>query len=477
MSIEERSPPAVPADPDAIIDLVPPPPLADTGRGWWDIRRVTGTAPALPLLVLFGLNAVDELDRTAFGVLAPDIRDHFGLSNQGILSLITAFSLVVMLLGLPIAHQADRRSRLGMARGGALSWAGFSVLTGVAPAIGVLLLARIGSGVGKAVNDPTHNSLLADYYPPDTRARVYYLHKMANTVGQIIGPVTAGVLATLFTWRTPFLVFAVPTVVLVVLSLRLVEPSRGVWDRRLAGADAATVEIEEDPLPFREAWRTLWAIRSLRRVFYALPFLSASLIGLAALLSLFWEEVYGLSPAERGVLESTSEAFQLVGIAVGAVVVQRALTKDPSHVVKLLAVAGFIAGGAIAAMALSPVFLGSVVARIAFAILAVALIPGIYAVGSMVLPARCRALGFSAAGIFALPGILFLPVAGAIGDAHGLRAGMLVLIPVYLLGSLVLASSGLFVNGDIETNRRAAKAASTRHEPRSAPEAPAARPS
>ncbi|HSP04118.1 MAG TPA: MFS transporter [Acidimicrobiales bacterium] len=460
-------PPPIPPDLDAVFDLVPPPAPVEAGRSRWDIRRVTGTAPALPLLVLFGLNAVDELDRTAFGVLAPDIRDHFGMSNQGILSLITAFSLVVLVLGLPIAHQADRRSRLGMARGGAVAWAGFSVLTGVAPAIGVLLLARIGSGVGKAVNDPTHNSLLADYYPPDTRARVYYLHKMANTVGQIAGPVTAGVLATLFTWRTPFLVFAVPTVVLVVISLRLVEPSRGVWDRRAAGADDATVEVEEEPLPFKEAWRTLWAIRSLRRVFYALPFLSASLIGLAALLSLFWEEVYGLSPAERGVLESASEAFQLVGIAIGAVVVQRALTKDPSHVVKLLAVAGFIAGGAIAAMALSPVFLGSVVARVVFAVLAVALIPGIYAVGSLVLPARCRALGFSAAGIFALPGILFLPVAGAIGDAHGLRAGMLVLIPVYLLGSVVLASSGLFVNADIETNRRSAKAAATRPEARS----------
>ena len=211
----------------------------------------------------------------------------------------------------------------------------------------------------------------------------------------------------------------------------------------------------------------MWAIRSLRRVFYALPFLSASLIGLAALLSLFWEEVYGLSPAERGVLESTSEVFQLFGIAAGAVVVQRALSKDPSHVVKLLAGAGFVAGAAIAAMALSPVFIGSVVARIAFAVLAVALIPGIYAVGSLVLPARCRALGFSAAGIFALPGIVFLPVAGGIGDAYGLRAGMLVLIPVYLLGSVVLATSGIFVNDDIESNRTASKEAATRRLPRS----------
>jgi ABC-type branched-subunit amino acid transport system ATPase component/MFS family permease len=470
----DDAPTALAPDPDAIIDLVAPQSEtqaaaddAEPPTRRWDIRRITGTAPALPLLVLFGLNAVDELDRTAFGVLAPDIRDHFGLSNQGILSLITVFSLVVVVLGLPIAHMADRRSRLGMARTGATAWAGFSVLTGLAPAVAVLLVARIGSGLGKAVNDPTHNSLLADYYPPDTRARVYYLHKMANSVGQIIGPVTAGVLATIFTWRTPFLVFAVPTAVLVVLSLRLVEPSRGVWDRRLAGADESAIEVEEEPLPFREAWRTLWAIRSLRRVFYALPFLSASLIGLAALLSLFWEEVYGLSPAERGVLESASEAFQLLGIAAGAIVVQRALSKDPSYVVKLLAAAGFVAGAALAAMALSPVFAGSVAARIAFAVIAVSLIPGIYAVGSLVLPARCRALGFSAAGIFALPGIVFLPVAGAIGDAHGLRVGMLVLIPVYLLGSLVLASSGLFVNEDIEINQRAALEAAERHAPRS----------
>jgi MFS family permease len=454
--------PPSPSDPQPVLDLAPPPAPGPDGRGRWDLRRVTGTAPALPLLVLFGLNAVDELDRTAFGVLAPDIRDHFGLSNQGILSLITAFSVVVLLLGLPIAHQADRRNRIGMARGGAIAWAGFSVLTGLAPAVAVLLIARLGSGLGKAVNDPTHNSLLADWYPPDTRARVYYLHKMANSVGQIIGPVSAGVLATLFTWRTPFVLFAVPTVVLVVISLRLVEPSRGVWDRRTAGADEDGIEIEQEPLPFREAWRTLWGIRSLRRVFYALPFLSASLIGLAALLSLFWEEVYGLNPAERGVLESSSEVFQLLGIAAGAVVVQRALSKDPSYVVKLLAVAGFVAGTALAAMALSPFLAGSIAGRIAFAVIAVSLIPGIYAVGSLVLPARCRALGFSAAGIFALPGVVFLPVAGGIGDAYGLRVGMLVLIPVYLLGSVILGSAGMHVNADIETNQAAARQAAER---------------
>ena len=33
--------------------------------------------PVFPLIVLFGLNAVDELDRTAFGILLPEIRAYF----------------------------------------------------------------------------------------------------------------------------------------------------------------------------------------------------------------------------------------------------------------------------------------------------------------------------------------------------------------------------------------------------------------
>jgi branched-chain amino acid transport system ATP-binding protein len=420
-----------------------------TGR----LERVTNGAPAFPLLVLFGLNAVDELDRTAFGVLTPDIRDHFHLSNAGILSLLTAFSVVVLVLSLPIAHQADRRHRVHMAMGGAVSWSLFSFLTGLAPTIAVLLVARMGSGLGKAVNEPTHNSLLADYYAPDSRGRVYYVHKLANSVGQLVGPVTAGVIAAVFSWRAPFFVFAVPTLVFVFLARRLDEPPRGVWDRRLAGADEASAAIEEEPLPFRQAWRTLWHIRSLRRVFVALPFLSASLIGLAALTSLFWEEVYGLQPASRGLVESSAEAFQLVGIFVGARIVQRALDDRPERVIRVLALASVVASAAIAVMALSPWLVGSIAGRFLFAAIAVALVPGIYSIGSLVLPARVRSLGFSAAGVFALPGIVFLPIAGGIGDAYGLRAGLLVMIPVYIVGSFVLASSARFVPDDIERNR------------------------
>ena len=66
--------------------------------------RIVGDGPAYPLFILFGLNAVDELDRTAFAILTPEIRDEFGLGFQGLLTLVAvvlAFSLACLLYTSP----------------------------------------------------------------------------------------------------------------------------------------------------------------------------------------------------------------------------------------------------------------------------------------------------------------------------------------------------------------------------------------
>jgi len=71
---------------------------------------ITGGAAIYPLLILFGLNAVDELDRTAFAVLLPNIRDEFGLDLTGLLALIAAVSFVALVLQIPIASYSDRHN-------------------------------------------------------------------------------------------------------------------------------------------------------------------------------------------------------------------------------------------------------------------------------------------------------------------------------------------------------------------------------
>jgi MFS family permease len=126
-------------------------------RDEWRPRAITLGAPVFPLAVLFGLNAVDELDRSAFAVLLPDIRDHFGLSDAAALSLVAATTIAVLLVEIPLSFAADRRSRVRMATAGAGAWALFSFGTGLATGVATLAAMRIGAGLGKAVVTPTHS--------------------------------------------------------------------------------------------------------------------------------------------------------------------------------------------------------------------------------------------------------------------------------------------------------------------------------
>ncbi|MFM7872809.1 MAG: hypothetical protein ACKPBG_14185, partial [Actinomycetota bacterium] len=68
------------------------------------LRRACGGEAAFPLVVLFGLNAVDELDRAAFGILLPEIRDHFGLDLSTMLGLVALASVAALALQVPIAQ-------------------------------------------------------------------------------------------------------------------------------------------------------------------------------------------------------------------------------------------------------------------------------------------------------------------------------------------------------------------------------------
>jgi ABC-type branched-subunit amino acid transport system ATPase component/MFS family permease len=425
-------------------------------EGW--LRSITGDGPLFALLVLFGLNAVDELDRTAFAILSPEIRDEFGLGFTGLLLLIAAVLAFALALQVPIAGLADRYPRVRIALIGASMWACFSFMTGLATGIVMLGFARSGSAIGKAVNDPTHNSLLADWFEPDRRPKVYSFHRAANAVGAIIGPIVAGLLAYQFGWRAPFFVFALPTIVLVFIGLRLREPIRGNHERRLAGGDAEAQATEEAPPSYAEAWRMCWKIESLRRIFVAMPFLAVSLIGFGTLASLLYEEAYNLDERARGIVAATSEPGQLIGLLIGARIATKLLVRDPGLILKFLAVVSAITSVLSLVFAMVPNLAVAIAANFLIALCLAIVGPGILASLSLAIPPRARSMGFSMASLWILPGLLMLPFIGWIADNWGIRTGMALMTPIFLIGGLVIASGGNVIGNDIAQVRQTALA-------------------
>ncbi len=426
-------------------------------RGWFD--RLTEGGPIFALLILFGLNLVPQLDSSAFGILIPNIRDSFHMNNSEVLSLVAVAGLVGLSMQVPIAQWADRTNRTRLMLLGAAICAGFVFGTGLAVTVWLLVIMRSGTGLGMATIGPTHNSLIADYYPINARPKIYSFHYAGIVVGAILGPIIAGYVAKAFGWRLPFILFAFPAVILILLGLRLKEPIRGIQERRAMGVTDA-LETEEPPPSFAEGWRMTWKIESLRRIFYAMPFLAASLIGFSSLAAILYQRKFGLDVVQRGWVATAAEPAQILGLIIGARVGSRLIKKDPGLIIRFLAFVAAFCAALLAVFALVPVLWVTIVANILIAASLAAIGSGIYSSLSLAIPARSRSLGFSMGALWVIPGLLVLPLIGSISDSWGIQIGMLVMVPVFLIGGLILSSAGNVIDRDISQVRTMAAARS-----------------
>jgi ABC-type branched-subunit amino acid transport system ATPase component/MFS family permease len=403
-----------------------------------------------PLAVLFALNVVDELDIAAFAVLAPDIRDAFGLSNATVGTLVAVVVAVMLLMVLPAGFMSDRGDRVRLTRAGAGLWGVFSVLTGLAPALGLLVMARIGAGLGKAVNAPAHRSLLADYYAPRHRAAMYAAYELANPLGKLLAPALIVVLAAFgFGWRVPFVVLAIPTFVVLAASRRLRHPTRGRFEREAAGATGTALELEDEAPALGEAVRIFKGITTLKRLWLSLPFIVGGAAAVAVLSALYYEEVFGLGAGGRAGVSVATEVLATAGLFAGAPVATRLLRETPRRLFHLITFCAFAISVSFVLLAIAPVLAVAVVASMSIGFLLALTVPAIYTLLSMLLPPNARSLGFSVGALFFIPGLIAVPIAGAIADGAGFRVGILVMTPIFLVGGLLLASGVRTVERDI----------------------------
>ena len=422
----------------------------------WRPSNVTQGGPLYPLIVLFGLNLVDELDREAFNVLIPEIRDSFELDIQGILTLTSVVGFFVLFLEIPLAHLADRRNRTRIAAGGAATWGVASFLTAIAGFVGSIWMlgaVRGAANLGRAVNGATHRPLIADYYPVDVRPGVFAVHSAGNSIGQFAAPLIAGSLAYYYGWELPFIVFAVPTMIFVALALRMREPVRGFHEKTIHGADEVTARTEEAPASMAEAWRIAWQVRTLRRIWIAIPVLSIPLFALSPLLQLFYADEMGLNSAQRGLLAAATEPFQLVGLIVGIPIATRLMRRDPANLLRFLGAAGILQIVSLFLLVFTRNLVLVVAMRAVLAAATAATAPALAATTSLIIPPRIRSMGFTIGNLFVIPTLLVGPIIGGLADEWGLERALITLCPLILIGVVMIISAGGFIASDIHKVR------------------------
>lgn len=189
-----------------------------------------GVSPRVMLALLFLINLGNFYDRQILAVLMEPIRKEFGLGDQAIGWLNTAFVLFYAAVGLPIGRWSDRFSRVKILAGGVGVWSLFTALSGLATGYWSMFVARLGVGAGEASCSPAANSLLGDLFPPQQRARAISTFMLGLPIGIFLSSLLSGLVARTYGWRMAFFVATVPGIILAVIVARLAEPPRGAHE-------------------------------------------------------------------------------------------------------------------------------------------------------------------------------------------------------------------------------------------------------
>ncbi len=203
------------------------------------------------LAILVFVYMLNFVDRQIIGILAAPLKQEFDLSDSqfGLLGGI-AFASVYSTLAIPLAWLADRSSRVWIMTGALTVWSGFTALCGVAGSFGQLFLFRMGVGVGEAGGVAPAYSLIADYFPPNQRARALAAFAFGIPLGTAGGTLVGGLLAAEYGWRTAFIVVGVLGVLVApVLRLTVRDPKRGGTDAAAAQAAPAVAPVPQTPSP------------------------------------------------------------------------------------------------------------------------------------------------------------------------------------------------------------------------------------
>lgn len=191
------------------------------------------------LLFIFILS---YLDRYLLTLLVEPIKATMGLNDFQIgLLLGPAFSLFHVLVGIPLGWYADRANRKFLLIAGIIVWCAMTTGSGLATTFLMLLIFRLGLGLGEAVVSPSSMSIISDYFDRKERGRAVSIYMAGPYLGAGLAFLGGGLVVRwlekqhavhlpfvgdLEAWQMAFLLVGIPGFLFAALMLTVREPER-----------------------------------------------------------------------------------------------------------------------------------------------------------------------------------------------------------------------------------------------------------
>ena len=407
------------------------------------------------------LNSLDELQTAAIAVLAPDIRDTFGVSDGTITFIASSSGAFVVLGAIPMGWAADRMRRIPIIGWASIVFAAMVTLSGMAVNAFSFFWARFGVGIAKANTIPVHSSTIADTYPIGIRGRIGAIDKGMGRLIAVISPILVGGIAAIANgpgevdgWRWTYYLLGIPVAIAAIAAFFLKEPQRGRWEKEDVLGESFT---EDDPLPVSmdAAFSRLMRIKTVKSVVVGFSALGFGLFTAPVLENLWLEDKFGLESFERGAWATAAGLFTVLSLVYVGPKFDRLWRENPTRTLHMIgALIGFSAifKPIQWAMPTVPLF-------IAFSIPTLVMLNTAFAMVSPVMqaivPYRLRGSGTALITLY----IFFIGGTGGglisfmFADSWGPRVTTLVLtIPSAVLGGWIMYRGARHVRHDLSLN-------------------------
>lgn len=156
--------------------------------------------------VFFFFMLLHQTDKLMIGSLQVPITDEFGITNTQ-WGWINSGALIVATVFYPVwGYLYDRFSRARLLSLASFIWGSTTWLNALARNFGVLLATRASTGVDDS-SYPGLYTLVADYFGPNLRGKVYGLLQLAQPIGYLVGMILALMVAPMIGgWRSVFFI-------------------------------------------------------------------------------------------------------------------------------------------------------------------------------------------------------------------------------------------------------------------------------
>jgi MFS family permease len=260
-------------------------------------------------MILVLINIVNFYDRNVGGALAEPMRREFGLNDTQIGWLGTVFTLLYAVVGLPLGWLADKSSRKKLLCAGLAVWGTLTGMAAWAVNVPMLVVSRLGVGVGEAACAPTSTSWIGDLFPAERRSKPLALFMLGVPVGGALSYFFSGPIAQAHGWRTATIVAAIPALLMAPVVLFLREPKRGAAEtsQPAAATHGSIWQVMRRLLSIPTFW---WIIASGALVNF-------NLYALGQFLPAFLQRIHHLNVARAGI--ATGIIYLLGGVAGGSI--------------------------------------------------------------------------------------------------------------------------------------------------------------